>query len=202
MKAATNSSHPITLPAPAAVRARWARWLTRHRSMALGGAMLSLVILLGLLAPFLGTTDPARIDPSYRNKLPGTVRTLRGADGQAVPLTHWMGTDSLGRDVYSRVLYGARVSLIVGVFTEEDSPAFAGALRLPQCERSQSQADLRGGRPNRRRAYMLSSMIRDRSLAPSSIACEPRFASSPQRCLVPSAELRTSIATSAIIGRR
>jgi peptide/nickel transport system permease protein len=82
--------------------------------MALGGAILSLIVLVGLLAPFLGTTDPARIDPASRNQLPGTARPVRGVDGQAVQRTHWMGTDSLGRDVYSRVVYGVRVSLIVG----------------------------------------------------------------------------------------
>lgn len=70
--------------------------------------------MIGVLAPYLGTTDPAHIDPSSRNRLPGTERTIRGADRLAVRRTHWMGTDSLGRDVYSRVIYGARVSLIVG----------------------------------------------------------------------------------------
>jgi peptide/nickel transport system permease protein len=114
LKAAADSSIAVGLPASAAGRAQRARWLTRHRSVAMGGAILGLVILVGVLAPFLGTTDPARIDPSSRNKLPGTERTIRGAAGQAVKLVHWMGTDSLGRDVYSRVLYGARVSLIVG----------------------------------------------------------------------------------------
>src|SRR5262249_3253696 len=92
-----------------------ARWLTRHHNLALGGTMLSLVILLGVLAPLLGTTDPARIDPSARNTLPGTKHTMRGANGQAVQRTYWMGTDSLGRDVYSRVVYGARVSLLIGL---------------------------------------------------------------------------------------
>jgi peptide/nickel transport system permease protein len=123
LKTATDSSIPVTRHVPAAARAWRARWLRRHRSIVIGGTILSLVVLVGSLAPFLGTTDPARIDPSYRNKLPGTARTLRGADGQAVPLTHWMGTDSLGRDVYSRVLYGARVSLIVGAFVAVISAA-------------------------------------------------------------------------------
>jgi peptide/nickel transport system permease protein len=77
--------------------------------------MLGLVVLVGVLAPYLGTTDPAQIDPAWRNKLPGTARLVNGADGQKVQRTHWMGTDSLGRDVYSRVVYGARVSLLVGL---------------------------------------------------------------------------------------
>jgi peptide/nickel transport system permease protein len=123
LKTAADSSIPVTRRVPAAARAWRARWLTRHRSIVIGGTILSLVVLVGSLAPFLGTTDPARIDPPYRNKLPGTARTIRGVDGQAVTLTHWMGTDSLGRDVYSRVLYGARVSLIVGVFVAVISAA-------------------------------------------------------------------------------
>src|SRR5215831_15145398 len=101
-----------TLSSPA----RWrVPWLRRQRSAVLGGTLFSLVVLVGVLAPFLGTTDPARIDPAYRNRRPGTQRTIQGHHGQAVPFTHWMGTDSLGRDVYSRVVYGARVSLIVGI---------------------------------------------------------------------------------------
>jgi peptide/nickel transport system permease protein len=43
------------------------------------------------------------------------VRVLTGADGQQRSTTYWMGTDSLGRDIYSRVLYGARVSMLVGI---------------------------------------------------------------------------------------
>ena len=81
----------------------------------LGGTILSLIVLVGVLAPFLGTTDPARIDPAYRNKLPGTERSMRGSAGPAGKRTYWMGTDSLGRDVYSRVVYGARVSLLIGI---------------------------------------------------------------------------------------
>jgi peptide/nickel transport system permease protein len=78
---------------------------------AVDAAILLLILALSVLAPVLGTTDPARIDPAFRNKVPGTSRVL--ADGAA--FTHRMGTDSLGRDVYSRVLHGGRVSLVVGL---------------------------------------------------------------------------------------
>ena len=112
MKALADSSSAVALPPFGDARARWR---TRYCSIVLGGTILSLVVLMGLLAPFLGTTDPARIDPAYRNKLPGTQRALQGTDGRAMPYTHWMGTDSLGRDIYSRVVYGARVSLVIGL---------------------------------------------------------------------------------------
>jgi peptide/nickel transport system permease protein len=87
----------------------------RQRSIVIGGAILALVVTMALLAPVLGTTDPARIDPVLRNKRPGAVASVRNADGNETVRTYWMGTDSLGRDVFSRVVYGARVSLIVGV---------------------------------------------------------------------------------------
>ena len=103
------------LDAGAPTRPTIARRVTRSRSILFGGALLSLVVLMAILAPVLGTTDPSRVEPVLRNKRPGTVSTVRNADGSPTALTHWMGTDSLGRDVYSRVVYGARVSLIVGV---------------------------------------------------------------------------------------
>jgi peptide/nickel transport system permease protein len=87
----------------------------RHRSVAIGGAIFAVIVLIALLAPVLGTRDPAEIDPFGRNKRPGTERVLRSGDGGQTRITLWMGTDSLGRDVYSRVIYGARVSLVVGV---------------------------------------------------------------------------------------
>jgi peptide/nickel transport system permease protein len=87
----------------------------QNRSVLTGGAILAVILLIGLTAPLLGTRDPSQIDPVSRNKRPGAVRALTGADGREVSTTYWMGTDSLGRDVYSRVLYGARVSLLVGI---------------------------------------------------------------------------------------
>ncbi|MBV8091761.1 MAG: ABC transporter permease [Acetobacteraceae bacterium] len=68
--------------------------------IALGGALLAIMVMIGLFAPYLGTVDPARLAPSRR---------IRGPSG-----ANWFGTDMLGRDIYSRVMYGARVSLTVG----------------------------------------------------------------------------------------
>ncbi len=91
------------------------RRLARNRSVVMGGAILGAVVLLAVLAPVLGTTDPARVEPVLRNKRPGAEASVRNADGSQSTRTHWMGTDSLGRDVYSRVIYGARVSLMIGL---------------------------------------------------------------------------------------
>ena len=86
-----------------------------NRSVLLGGAILAVVVSVGVLAPVLATSDPSVIDPAARNSKPGAERTVRDDDGRPRAVRHWMGTDSLGRDVYSRVVYGARVSLVVGV---------------------------------------------------------------------------------------
>lgn len=87
----------------------------RNPSVIFGGVILLAMVVIAILAPFLGTVDPTRIDPAARNKKPGTEITYRLDDGQTAKRTAIMGTDSLGRDVYSRVIYGTRVSLIVGV---------------------------------------------------------------------------------------
>jgi peptide/nickel transport system permease protein len=100
---------------PAAAPAGALRRLARNRSVVWGGAILALVVLMAVLAPALGTTDPARVEPVLRNKRPGAEVSTRNADGSQSIRTVWMGTDSLGRDVYSRVIYGARVSLLIGV---------------------------------------------------------------------------------------
>ena len=101
----------------AAATKRKSLWLValRNPNVIFGGVILLTMLAIAILAPFLGTVDPTRIDPASRNKKPGTEITYRLDDGQTVKRVAIMGTDSLGRDVYSRVLYGARVSLAVGV---------------------------------------------------------------------------------------
>jgi len=86
---------------PAPSRAR------RTRALAAGGAaFVALLIVAAVAAPLIAPADPIR--QSLRGRL--SAPTLDGADGKA----HLFGTDHLGRDVFSRVIYGARVSLLVG----------------------------------------------------------------------------------------
>ena len=101
--------------AAAARRPGMARMLVRNPSVVIGATIVAILALVGLFAPLLGTIDPAEINPVFRNKKPGVERTIRGDDGKEVAFVHRFGTDSLGRDVYSRVVYGARVSLIIGI---------------------------------------------------------------------------------------
>ena len=73
----------------------------RYPFAVIGAATLLLMTFIAIFAPFLGTIDPQSVAPLNRLKPPSW--------------DNWFGTDALGRDVYSRVMYGARVSLIVGI---------------------------------------------------------------------------------------
>src|SRR6058998_2190008 len=92
------------LPAPTAwprLQGRRVPWVTLA-----GVAFVLVLALIATAAPWLAPQDPVR--QSLRGRL--AAPTLSGADGRA----HLLGTDHLGRDVLSRVIYGARVSLLVG----------------------------------------------------------------------------------------
>jgi peptide/nickel transport system permease protein len=115
LKAVADATPMTVLEPVATLSTGLGRRLVRNRSVLLGGVLLGMIVLVALLAPVLGTSDPARIDPVARNRRPGAVVTVRTADGSQAVQTSWMGTDSLGRDIYSRVVYGARVSLVVGL---------------------------------------------------------------------------------------
>jgi peptide/nickel transport system permease protein len=91
------------------------RRLARNPTVASGMVILGFIIAMGVAAPWLANFDPSAINPSFRNKTPGAMETVRADDGTKTEIRHWMGTDSLGRDVASRVVYGARASLLVGV---------------------------------------------------------------------------------------
>ncbi|MDP1864962.1 ABC transporter permease [Bradyrhizobium sp.] len=91
------------------------RNLARNPGIMFGGAVIAIVVLMGLLAPWLGTIDPTAISPIARNKIPGAEFFQRTDTGERIKMIALFGTDGLGRDIYSRVVYGARVSLLVGV---------------------------------------------------------------------------------------
>lgn len=92
----------------------WAR-LRRHPSVIIGSLIMACIILLVPLARVLTPLDPTEINPRNRNKPPGYEAVYKNDDGERYTLTAHMGTDKLGRDVFTRVIYGARVSLIVGL---------------------------------------------------------------------------------------
>jgi peptide/nickel transport system permease protein len=111
---------PTAMTAPAEPAARREppsafKRATKNPSVIVGGLIVLIMTLIGVFAPLLDTLNPTDISPSIRNKNPGFERTMRDDEGKQVQVTHRFGTDSLGRDVYSRVIYGARVSIMVGV---------------------------------------------------------------------------------------
>lgn len=91
------------------------RTLLHNPGVVFGGAVIAIVVAMGLLAPWLGTIDPTAINPIARNKVPGAEFLMRTDTGERIKMIALFGTDGLGRDVYSRVIYGARISLLVGV---------------------------------------------------------------------------------------
>jgi peptide/nickel transport system permease protein len=75
-------------------------------------------------APWLGTVDPSLFDPVSRDLLPGQKGEMTDLDGETFDHVFRFGSDSFGRDIYSRVIYGTQVSLVVGLATAVLSVAF------------------------------------------------------------------------------
>jgi len=84
-------------------------------SVRIGGAALVALVLIALAAPWLGTVDPTLFDAASRDLRPGEAGEITTLEGETIKHVFLMGSDSFGRDIYSRVLYGTRVSLIVGL---------------------------------------------------------------------------------------
>jgi peptide/nickel transport system permease protein len=89
------------LAAPVLRRGGVRAYVRRHPTIVIGGALLGSMALSAIFAPYLGTVDPQALSPIQRLRWPSAE--------------HWFGTDMLGRDIYSRTIYGGRVSLTVGV---------------------------------------------------------------------------------------
>ncbi len=107
----------------------WAR-VRRNWSVRIGGVVLAVLVLISLAAPWMGTVDPSLFDPASRDLLPGKEGEITTLEGETLKHTFLMGSDSFGRDIYSRVIYGTRVSLIVGLFTAVVAMAFGIVLGL------------------------------------------------------------------------
>ena len=90
--------------------------IRRNPTIALGGALLAALIVMAVLAPLIATADPLKIAPVNRLRPPSE--------------RWWFGTDQFGRDVFSRTVYGARVSLIVGLSVAAISSLLGLALGL------------------------------------------------------------------------
>jgi len=88
-----------------------------HGSVRFGVAVLAFMVIVAVFAPWLGTVDPAAMDANHINKAAGMAGNFALPDGQMLAHTFWLGTDNFGRDIYSRVLYGSRISLVVGIAT-------------------------------------------------------------------------------------
>ncbi len=94
----------------------WAR-VRANLSVRIGGTVMLLLVLVSLAAPWLGTVDPSLFDPASRDLLPGKTGEITTLEGEHLQHRFLMGSDSFGRDIYSRVIYGTQVSLMVGLFT-------------------------------------------------------------------------------------
>ncbi|MCC7152035.1 MAG: ABC transporter permease [Rubrivivax sp.] len=101
----------------------WQR-VRRNGSVRIGGLFLLVLTLVALAAPWLGTVDPSLFDPASRDLLPGRTGEITTLEGQTLEHRFLMGSDSFGRDIYSRVIFGTRVSLVVGIATAAVAVAF------------------------------------------------------------------------------
>ena len=85
---------------PRRQRKGWTGFLLNNPTITFGAGLLLVMLFIAVAAPWLGTVDPTELAPRKRNLEPSAE--------------YWFGTDAFGRDIYSRVLYGARVSLAIG----------------------------------------------------------------------------------------
>ncbi len=112
----------IELAAPSMARPGAGMWTTLGRFVrrkplgAAGGFLMLVMVLTAIFAGVLQTEDPIATDAAHTLAPPS-------AD-------HWLGTDHLGRDIYSRIVHGARVSLIVGLASTLLGSVFGGIIGL------------------------------------------------------------------------
>lgn len=109
----------VAIAATVSVPPTWQRFkdaFRRHPTAIAGGVVLLAMVFIAVFAPWLGTIDPQAVAPIRRLKQPSAE--------------FWFGSDMLGRDVYSRVIYGTRVSLAIGIAVAVFSTLFGLAIGL------------------------------------------------------------------------
>jgi peptide/nickel transport system permease protein len=104
--------------------------LAKNGAVRFGTTVLALLVLVALAAPWLGTVDPSAMDAAHIYAPSGTRAPFATPDGESVEHALLMGGDSFGRDIWSRVVYGTRVSLIVGLSTALVSLGIGGVLGM------------------------------------------------------------------------
>ena len=102
----------VASPAVGSRRSRVLSAFSGGSSLVVGGTIIAVIVMLAALAPWIAQ-DPNYMDIAARLEGPSAA--------------HWLGTDNFGRDIFSRTLYGARVSLVVGLA----AAALAVAIGLP-----------------------------------------------------------------------
>ena len=88
---------------------RWMRMLWRSKTGLVGFIIVLIAMIFAIFAPYIAPFDPNEINPLAMLKPPAF---LEGGDPQ-----YLLGTDNLGHDIFSRIVYGARVSMLIGVFS-------------------------------------------------------------------------------------
>jgi len=108
---------PATDPPPrtASPRASLLRRVLANSAVRMGGSLLAVMLFIAVAAPWLYTIDPNAMDPASSHLGPGARGEFMTLAGDSFERLFPMGTDSLGRDIWSRAAYGARVSLVIGV---------------------------------------------------------------------------------------
>ncbi|MBX9816891.1 MAG: ABC transporter permease, partial [Burkholderiaceae bacterium] len=100
--------------------------LLRNPRVVLGGFICAFLVLVSLLAPWIAPLDPQEQDLIASFEPPALMNTAQPAiEGEA---KHWLGTDNLGRDVLSRLVYGARIALWVALASAVLSCAIGSTL--------------------------------------------------------------------------
>ena len=114
----TNDTCPIKSRVRGGELAELWRRLRKNRAAVMGAGVVGIFVLLAILAPLLVPYDHTQ----------GVLQDRLLSPNAA----HWFGTDELGRDLFSRILYGARISLPIGVSAEYYAPAVSDTMERRQ----------------------------------------------------------------------